>query len=123
MPGVTDLSGCSVLVLDDEFYIADDTAAALESVGATIVGPFGTAAEAIQAAEHSPPDCAVVDINLGNGPDFQVARYLVGRGVPVVFITGYDHGIIPKALAHLACIQKPAQAPAIIMTVAEILER
>lgn len=35
------LSGCGVLIVEDEYFLANDLEAALRSPGASVVGPFG----------------------------------------------------------------------------------
>lgn len=49
----------------------------------------------------------MLDLNLGRGINFAPARALLARGVPVIFVTGYDRQVIPKDLAGVRCIQKP----------------
>jgi len=111
------LEGVVVLVLEDDYFLAEDTRRTLSDAGATVVGPFRDPAAAIRTAEERPPDCAVVDVNLGGGPDFEPARRLLGRGIQVVFVTGYDERIIPADLSHLPCVQKPAAERAILEAV------
>jgi FixJ family two-component response regulator len=108
------LDGLSVLILEDDYYQADDARIALENAGAHVLGPFPRAAEALTKARHAPPDCALVDANLGNGPSFEPAEELAGMGLPVVFVTGYDQTVIPKSLAHLPCLQKPVQRQSLV---------
>ena len=67
------LAGRVVLVLENDYFAADDERAALEAEGARVLGPFSQAGQAIAAAERARPDCALVDINLGSGPDFAAA--------------------------------------------------
>lgn len=114
MPDTKPLSGRSVLVLEDDYYLAEDAKATLESAGATVLGPFRAVDSALDAARNGNADCAVVDINLGGGPNFAPAESLLRMGVPVVFITGYDDSVIPEALSHVPCLQKPTQPHRII---------
>ncbi len=39
MAGASDLTGCAVLVVENNHYIAGETAAALRGAGATVLGP------------------------------------------------------------------------------------
>ncbi|WP_309090011.1 hypothetical protein [Phenylobacterium sp.] len=111
------LSGLSVLVLEDDFYIAEDTRGVLEDAGASVLGPFAAAEPALLEAERRQADCALVDINLGLGPDFAPAERLLQLGVPIVLVTGYDHRIIPEPLSGVPCLQKPAQARKIVAAI------
>jgi DNA-binding response OmpR family regulator len=101
------LQGRSVLVVDDDFYLATDIAAALEDAHAVIIGPFGRSADALASLQDDKPDLAVVDLNLGSGPNFDLVRALVSAGIPTLIITGYDQDILPPDLTHLRCLQKP----------------
>jgi len=103
------LAGLEVLVLEDDYLIADDTRRALKGAGAQVIGPFADFPEALEAADGRKPSCALVDVNLGRGPNFQAARALMARGVPVVFMTGYDKAVIPNDLQSVPCVQKPAE--------------
>jgi DNA-binding NarL/FixJ family response regulator len=97
----------SVLVLEKDSLITDDARRALQDAGARVVGPFQDAADAIAEVDRHRPSCALVDINLGAGPNFAAARALIARGIPVVFITGYDTGPIPADLEKVPRLQKP----------------
>jgi ActR/RegA family two-component response regulator len=115
------LAGCSVLVVDDDFYLAWDTTEVLEEAGALVCGPYGNAAEALYAIRESVPLYAVVDLNLGFGPDFQVARTLKKLAIPTILVTGYDSSIIPADLQGIRCLQKPVGAGKLIAAVAELV--
>lgn len=102
------LSGRRVLVVEDEYFIADDIARALKLLGAEVVGPAQSQAEAmglVGSGEHI--DFAVLDINLGGETVFPVADALRARGVPFVFATGYDQYCLPLAYADLPRWEKP----------------
>ena len=58
-----------------------------------------------------------MDVNLGQGPSFGAARTLLSRGVPVIFVTGYDGDVIPDDLAHFPRVQKPASNSKIVEVV------
>jgi FixJ family two-component response regulator len=106
-----------VLVLEDDYYLADDTAKALEEAGATVHGPFSDAADAIAFADREKPGCAVVDVNLGRGPNFAPARALLARGVSIIFVTGYDGEVIPEDLRTVPCLQKPVSEARLLSAV------
>lgn len=117
-----DLSGHCILVLDDDFYLAQDTASALRTSGATVAGPFSRSDAAIQAI-HDGLTGAILDINLGNGACFATAERLLASGVPSVFLTGYDAAVVPHPLRHLPVLQKPATARQIVLCLASHLDR
>jgi DNA-binding response OmpR family regulator len=117
------LQDLSVLVLEDDFYLADDARYALEAAGARVVGPYGDAGDAIAEVDQRKPNCAVIDINLGRGPNFAPARALLARGVPIIFITGYDCEVIPEDLSGAVCMQKPVDGRRVVGAVEAICGR
>jgi len=53
------------------------------------------------------PDGAILDVNLGGEPVFPVADVLIGRGIPIIFTTGYDASALPERFSHLPRCEKP----------------
>lgn len=123
MSDATTLSGLSILVLEDDFFLAEDTREALEAAGGTVLGPFAKADEIEARLEEATPDCALVDVNLGYGPNFAPARMLMARGIPVIFVTGYDTAVMPDDLAGLPTLQKPTNPRKIVHTAAQLCGR
>ncbi|MDE1973790.1 MAG: response regulator, partial [Hyphomicrobiales bacterium] len=50
---------------------------------------------------------AVLDINLGDGMIYSVAEILSVRGVPFVFVTGYDAESVDSRFSEIPILQKP----------------
>ncbi|HEU4652767.1 MAG TPA: response regulator, partial [Steroidobacteraceae bacterium] len=121
MSGEADLSGERILVAEDDFYMASDTARALRGAGADVVGPCASQSRARSEIGSSSPTAAVVDINLGNGASFELASELRWHGVPFVFITGYDQAVIPQDLADVPCLQKPVDLRQIVNALASAI--
>src|SRR5690349_14722499 len=97
-----------VLVVEDEYYLADDMAQALQKLGAEIVGPVPTRDKALALlASGERIDAAVLDINLKGQTVYPVADALRERGVPFVFATGYDPSAIPAAYVEVPRWEKP----------------
>lgn len=117
---MTGLEGRSVLVIEDDFYLADDAQIALEAAGATVLGPAGNAEDALQLLAASEPDMALVDVNLGNGASFESAAALKARSIPFVFLTGYDANIIPAEFAEAPRLQKPIDKRTLIAALAAL---
>lgn len=108
MTGAPDLAGKIVLVVEDDYYVASDTAAALRGAGAEVLGPCPTAEDALRLLEEMTPAAVVLDLNLGGGgPQFEIAHKLVKSGTPFVLLTGYDPDVIPEELQGVVRLQKP----------------
>lgn len=121
MTGEADLSGHSVLVVEDEYYLASDLARALQGAGASVVGPCPTEEDARSALQDQVPDAVVLDINLGQGATFNLAETLKDSGVPFIFVTGYDEEVIPGEFANVQRLEKPLQLRQIVSAVAKLL--
>jgi two-component sensor histidine kinase/CheY-like chemotaxis protein len=116
------LSGKRILVVEDDFYLASDLAAALRNAGAAVVGPFGVEERALDAVEAEPIDAAVLDINLGRGPSFAIPRALQQGGVPCIRLTGYSPSSIPDDLVSVPIVPKPANLTQLVEKLAGTLE-
>jgi DNA-binding response OmpR family regulator len=103
------IAGHCVLVVEDEYLIAADLADVLEDAGADVIGPVASVREALELVETFGDrlDGAVLDVNLREERVFPVAEALARRGVPYIFTTGYDSGIIPELHANAPRHQKP----------------
>jgi len=104
------LEGRRILVVEDEYLIADDMRGALLDAGAEVLGPVPTvdAAMSLMAAEHQ-LDAALLDINLRGTMVFDLADTLTSRAVPFVFATGYDNSAIPDRFADVPRLEKPVK--------------
>jgi CheY-like chemotaxis protein len=81
---------CHVLIIEDEWLIADYLTHLAEQAGATSTAVACTEDEAVQAANARPPAIIFSDVTLsaGTGPD-AVRAILAALGkIPVIFITG-----------------------------------
>jgi CheY-like chemotaxis protein len=108
------LEGRHVLVVEDEYMIAVDPARALEDLGATVIGPAASVADALAlVAGESALDLAILDVNLGVEKVFPVAHDLRARGVPFIFATGYDQWLVPSAYADAPRFDKPVDTRAL----------
>ena len=104
------LSGLKVLVVEDDYFIADEMRRMLTTSGAQVIGPVASVDGALALIAASPTlDAAVLDVNLRDVMVFPVADALVARGVPFVFATGYDGVMIPSHLADIVRCEKPVQ--------------
>jgi DNA-binding response OmpR family regulator len=102
------LAGRRVLVIEDEYFLADDIARMLAALGARVVGPYGDLDEATGVIDGNIViDAAIMDINLRNEMVFPLARLLRSRKVPLVFTTGYDRSSIEPEFQDVRLWGKP----------------
>jgi len=111
MTGDAKLEGRRLLVVEDEYFLADDLVRNLKDKGAEVVGPVSDidgALDLIDETEHL--DAAVLDINLRGEMAYPVADALIERGIPFVFATGYDSANIPARYKDVTRCEKPVDA-------------
>ncbi len=83
------LAGKRVLLVEDEFFIAEMTSELLLDFGMVVVGPAYDLATGLDLARAYALDAAVLDMNLRGDRSDPIAATLAARGVPFVFVTGY----------------------------------
>jgi DNA-binding response OmpR family regulator len=115
------LAGKRVLVVEDDYFLADDVTRWLGEAGVVVAGPFGSCREVHQAMAHGRLDAAVLDIGLQGQSVYGLARDLAARGVPFVFYTGYPREVVPSAFAHVSLIKKPIDGKGLVSAVRDLL--
>lgn len=115
-PGVRQpLGGRQILVVEDEFLIADDVAAMLRERGAQVIGPAASLPEGMRlAGDTKTIDAAVLNIDLNGVTVFPLADELLGRGVKIMFLTGYGDAQIPDRYSAIPCCRKPTGPACVI---------
>jgi DNA-binding response OmpR family regulator len=113
------LTGYRLLVVEDDYFVAQDLCATLRDFGATVLGPAPSIASARSLANALRPDCVLLDINLDGELAFELARELKSRGMRTVFTTGYDASFVPQHLRQTVCLQKPVDATALLRSIRE----
>jgi len=92
------LRGRRILVVEDEYMMAEDLRHDLEKAGAKVVGPVPSVAGALRLlAEEGVIDGAILDVNLRGEKAYPVADVLRERGIPFVLATGYEQWALPQA--------------------------
>ncbi len=98
-----------VLLIEDEALVAMMIQECLAEFGYQVLGPIGTASEAAARARDGQFEAAVLDINLGDGAVYPIADLLAARGVPFVFVTGYDAESVEPRFRKIPVLQKPIE--------------
>ena len=97
------LKGHRILVVDDDYFLASCLTDALSEIGAIIIGPVGTIADAVAIISAEPIiHGAILDLNLHGKMSFDVADQLILRKIAFVFTTGYDTSVLPARLKQVA---------------------
>lgn len=99
------LAGRKVLVVEDQYLVADDLCTMVERLGGRVLGPAARVVDAMATLQAERPDLALLDVNLEGEMVYPLAAALQEDGIPFLFTTGYDAGVIDprfNAAPHLA---------------------
>ncbi|TPL87282.1 response regulator [Mesorhizobium sp. B2-3-12] len=107
-----------VLVVEDEWLIAEDVASDLRAAGYPVVGPVSSVAAALRLVEADKVDMALLDIQLNGETSLPVAEILMARGTPFAFVTGFGERDVPAPFRNCKFVAKPASEAAILAAVA-----
>ena len=104
----------SVLIIEDEIFIAMEIERVLQDAGYNVVAIAADESEALCAAPQA--KVAFVDLNLRDGPTGpEIARKIATQyGVKVVYVTANPAQIGEPAPTAVTCIRKPFTHEAII---------
>ena len=105
-----------VLIVDDDFMVADFLEEVLVNAGYQVCGIAGRVSDAIALGERHNPDLGIIDLRLSHGEyGTQVATALRRRGrFGVLYATGNpDHRLLADAEGE-GCIGKPYSAASIV---------
>lgn len=115
------LHGIRVLILEDDFWQAEDSRDRLIEAGAEVVAMTGSISAATAFASVQQIDIGLLDINLAGSRSFDFARALLKLDTPVLFLTGYEPDLLPLDLADVPTLTKPAVWPVIIAQLARMV--
>jgi CheY-like chemotaxis protein len=110
------LRGCKILVVEDDYLVALAVASLLEQAGASVIGPVGSADEALSLVvdDSETIDAAILDVELGGQKSYAVADALARRNIRFVFATGYGEESIDQRYRRYPRCQKPFDASALL---------
>jgi DNA-binding response OmpR family regulator len=105
----TALQNRRVLVVEDDYLVAQIVTDFLEDAGANVIGQIGRVDEAVAFIHQNGAtiDCAVVDLNLHGQKSYPVADALAANGITFVFATGYDSEVVGASYGKHPRCEKP----------------
>lgn len=88
---------CHVLVIEDEWMIAEYVADVVRDAGATSIATADTQRAAVEAARQCPPGIILSDVNLLEGTGPRAVQTIIAElgPVPVIFITATPQDCAP----------------------------
>jgi len=114
------LTDRSVLIVEDQYLIADDMRLMVERLGGRVVGPVSHVPAAIAALAEDKPDLALLDVNLDGEEVYAVAEALRAAQVPFLFTTGYDPWTIDPRFSEAPHLEKPIGMPALMTALRDL---
>jgi len=107
----------SVLIVEDEIFVATDIERILEEAGFTVTAIAADRGEALAAASNA--EIALIDINLRDGQTGPQIACDLSRdyGVKVIYVTANPTQIEPRADNAVGFIRKPFSDAAILAAV------
>lgn len=100
------LTGRRILIVDDEMLLAMALEDGLTALGCvTVIAP--RVAKALQLIAAESFDGAMLDVNVAGEPIYPIAQELSRRGIPFVFVTGYDAARLRIEYRDRPILRKP----------------
>ena len=96
----------SILIVEDEPFVALELKASVEEAGGRVVGPVGSAEAALELLEREAVAAAILDVQLRDGIVTPVVSALVRLGIPMVFQSGVN---LPPDLRRQCPRRSPLQ--------------
>ncbi len=109
---------CHVLIIEDDWLIADHISQLVEAAGASSIDMADTEDDAVAQASAHAPDVIISDVNLGSGGTGPMAvdRILAAIGErPVMFVTGEPRAFQPHSPA-MRVLHKPVDDRTVVAT-------
>lgn len=116
-----DLALYKVLIIEDDYLIAEDLRMTCEEAHCLVIGPARNEADALFIVHNEIPDIAIVDLNLGEGMTTRVPDVLRQHNIPFCIATAFDRDSIPEGLGDVPYLQKPVRKDALLRMLNEVL--
>jgi two-component sensor histidine kinase/CheY-like chemotaxis protein len=118
------LAKARVLLVEDDPLIGLEFQTALADAGVEAVGPMPDLHHSLTAImnEGGRFDAAILDVNLRGESTLPLAQLLSERGVPYMFVSGYDlDAALPVELRHAPKLQKPVTGSQLLAAVRSLI--
>jgi DNA-binding response OmpR family regulator len=102
-----------VLVVEDEWLLAEGLKINLEERGCVVLGPAFDCTDALAILEHHRPYLAFVDTQLGDESCEEVLAKCDTLGIPVIVFTGHIEGTVPDYARGRQVLAKPYEPSAL----------
>lgn len=107
MAAHAELTGLHALVVEDEYFVADDLKQILKQHGAELVQLSGDVADAFVQLRDGKFEFVLLNLNMHGEMAVSFADELLRRHLPFAFVSGYDRSKIPQRFAAVLNWGKP----------------
>lgn len=115
------LQGLRIMVVEDEAVVSMMIEQMLEDFGCCVVDMASRLRQAMQAAQTTDCDLALLDMNLAGEPVDAVVEILQARGIRFVFATGYGRHDLRPCWSDRPVLAKPFRADQLKTTIINAL--
>jgi len=120
--GAADISGTRILVVEDDFLLAEVLEQSLCDMGAEAVGPATSLEEGLALIESESFDLALLDASLRGRSVHPLAEALRERDIPFVFLSGYRKLTeLQTRFPDVPAFEKPTNFEALQTAIAALL--
>ena len=116
------LRGRRLLIVEDEYLLAQDLTDYFQELGVEVIGPVGSVSEALKLLNLVEVHGAILDINLRGERVYPVADALRQKRVPFIFASGYGGETEPAAYADVPRCIKPVDFSVLAKAVSEHIQ-
>ncbi|MGR3515312.1 MAG: response regulator [Paracoccaceae bacterium] len=117
------VNGLSILIVEDEAFIAFALRTYLEDAAAKQVKTAGNLAEARALLAGTRFDAVILDVRLPDGEGYEIARTCIESGVPVVVHSGHAITQRDGLLSKAVFCAKPATPEELLRALQEAFDR
>lgn len=101
------LRGRRVLIVEDDYFQAQDLAELMAAHDAVVLGPVPSVEDGLGVLLEAVPDLAILDVRLGREMVFPLVEALGTLGVPLVLATACPDWSLPEPYGALPHCEKP----------------
>jgi DNA-binding response OmpR family regulator len=111
-----------ILVVEDEWLIAEFYGDVLREEGFEVVGPAANVKAGRELIETHLLGAAILDVSLGKEKSYPLAKLLLERQIPFLFVSGYTDGHILPEYQHVPVIMKPVEGEQLPLALHSLLQ-
>lgn len=113
----------TILIVEDDPFIAMDLQDTFELAGFRVLGPVATVDPGLKIIRETKPDVAMLDYNLGKETSIPIAHKLDEVEIPYVFLSGQvDRVVTANVKKDHKVFMKPFNAEFLISYVSKLVD-